>query len=107
MRISDLSSDVCSSDLVTLDTRVEARDVYGYYCIAGTGVDPSSPYACNHYQGPQCRVVQSWDIPCGYDYYSGYYWGCYGTLRVDLVSCSEPVPGAKIGRASGRERGWQ
>src|SRR3546814_5369938 len=22
---------------VTLDTRVEARDVYGYYCIAGTG----------------------------------------------------------------------
>src|SRR3546814_8763670 len=58
MRISDWSSDVCSSDL------------------------------------PQCRVVQSWDIPCGYDYYSGYYWGCYGTLRVDLVSCSEPVPGA-------------
>jgi len=79
---------------VTLDARVEARDVYGYYCIAGTGVDPSSPYACDHYQGPQCRVVQSWDIPCGYDYYSGYYWGCYGTLRVDLVSCTEPVPGA-------------
>ena len=79
---------------VTLDTRVEARDVYGYYCIAGTGVDPSSLYACDHYQGPQCRVVQSWDIPCGYDYYSGYYWGCYGTLRIDLVSCSEPVPGA-------------
>src|SRR3546814_5756640 len=44
---------------VTLDTRVEARDVYGYYCIAGTGVDPSSPYACDHYQGPQCRVVRS------------------------------------------------
>src|SRR3546814_1592167 len=42
MRISDWSSDVCSSDL---------------------------------------------DV-------SGYYWGCYGTLRVDLVSCSEPVPGA-------------
>src|SRR3546814_19710948 len=42
MRISDWSSDVCSSDL---------------------------------------------DV-------SGYYWGCYGTLRVDLVSCSEPDPGA-------------
>src|SRR3546814_9901355 len=52
---------------VTLDTRVEARAVYGYYCIAGPGVDPSSPYACDHSQGPQCRVVQSWDIPCDHD----------------------------------------
>src|SRR3546814_12622348 len=42
---------------VTLDTRVEARDVYGYYCIAGTGVDPSSPYACTHYPGDRKSVV--------------------------------------------------
>ena len=31
---------------VTLTARVEQRQVYGYYCVGGSGVDPASVYNC-------------------------------------------------------------
>src|SRR3546814_3220453 len=34
---------------VPLEVRAEPRQVYGYYCVAGSGVDPTGIYACNHY----------------------------------------------------------
>src|SRR3546814_1397769 len=41
---------------VPLEVRAEPRQVYGYYCVAGSGVDPTGIYACNHYPAPQCPV---------------------------------------------------
>jgi conjugal transfer mating pair stabilization protein TraN len=79
---------------VTLDARVEQRQVYGYYCVGGSGVDTATIYNCNNYPSPQCRVTQSYPINfC--DPYFGIYWGCStGDLHVDLVSCNAPVAGA-------------
>jgi conjugal transfer mating pair stabilization protein TraN len=79
---------------VTLTARVEQRQVYGYYCVGGSGVDPASVYNCNRYPAPQCTVTQSYPINLC-DPYFGIYWGCNsGDLRVDLVSCTAPVDGA-------------
>ena len=79
---------------VTLTARVEQRQVYGYYCVGGSGVDPASVYNCNRYPAPQCTVTQSYPINLC-DPYFGIYWGCNsGDLRVDLVSCTSPVDGA-------------
>ena len=79
---------------VTLTARVEQRQVYGYYCVGGSGVDPVSVYNCNRYPAPQCTVTQSYPINLC-DPYFGIYWGCNsGDLRVDLVSCTSPVDGA-------------
>ena len=79
---------------VTLTARVEQRQVYGYYCVGGSGVDPASVYNCNRYPAPQCTVTQSYPINLC-DPYFGIYWGCNsGDLRVDLVSCTAPVEGA-------------
>src|SRR3546814_19730502 len=50
---------------VPLEVRAEPRQVYGYYCVAGSGVDPTGIYACNHYPAPQCTVTQSWPIKLG------------------------------------------
>ncbi|MEL0212398.1 MAG: conjugal transfer protein TraN, partial [Novosphingobium sp.] len=79
---------------ITLEASATPRDIYGYYCVGGSGVDPASIYACNHYPAPQCTVTQSWPINLC-DPYFGIYWGCnYGDLHVDLVSCTAPVEGA-------------
>jgi conjugal transfer mating pair stabilization protein TraN len=79
---------------VTLSARVEQRQVYGYYCVAGSGFDPASIYNCNRYPAPQCTVTQSYPINLC-DPFSGIYWGCNsGDLRVDMVSCTAPVDGA-------------
>ncbi|RXR25230.1 conjugal transfer protein TraN [Sphingobium fluviale] len=79
---------------ITLEASATPRDIYGYYCVGGSGVDPASIYACNHYPAPQCTVTQSWPINLC-DPYFGIYWGCsYGDLHVDLVSCTAPVDGA-------------
>ncbi|OYX46369.1 MAG: conjugal transfer protein TraN [Sphingomonadales bacterium 32-64-22] len=79
---------------VTLNATIEQRQVYGYYCVGGSGVDPASIYNCNRYPAPQCTVTQSYPINLC-DPYLGIYWGCNsGDLRVDLVSCTAPVDGA-------------
>ena len=75
---------------VTLAAKVEQRQVYGYYCVGGSGVDPASIYNCNRYPAPKCTVTQSYPINLC-DPYLGIYWSCNsGDLRVDLVSCTEP-----------------
>ena len=72
---------------MTLNATIEQRQVYGYYCVGGSGVDPASIYNCNRYPAPQCTVTQSYPINLC-DPYLGIYWGCNsGDLRVDLVSC--------------------
>ena len=79
---------------VTLNATVEQRQVYGYYCVGGSGVDPNTIYNCNKYPAPQCRVTQSYPINLC-DPYLGIYWGCNsGDIRVDMVSCTAPVDGA-------------
>jgi conjugal transfer mating pair stabilization protein TraN len=79
---------------ITLEASATPHEVYGYYCVGGSGVDPASIYACNHYPAPQCTITQSWPINLC-DPYLGIYWGCsYGDLHVDLVSCTAPVDGA-------------
>ena len=79
---------------VTLNATIQQRQVYGYYCVGGSGVDPASIYNCNRYPAPQCTVTQSYPINLC-DPYLGIYWGCNsGDLRVDLVSCTAPVDGA-------------
>ena len=44
---------------VTLNATIEQRQVYGYYCVGGSGVDPASIYNCNRYPAPQCTVTQA------------------------------------------------
>ncbi|GGD76901.1 hypothetical protein GCM10010990_28260 [Croceicoccus mobilis] len=82
-----------SEDLLTcpiaLEARIEQQTRYQYYCVEGSGIDPTSPYYCGNFPADTCTVTQSIPI-CGY--WSGYYWGCYCTLRVDVLSCSETVP---------------
>jgi conjugal transfer mating pair stabilization protein TraN len=86
------------------ECRVEQRQVYGYYCVGGSGVDPASIYNCNRYPAPQCTVTQSYPINLC-DPYFGIYWGCNsGDLRVDLVSCTAPVDGATPYTRDRRER---
>lgn len=79
---------------VTLNAKVEQKSVYGYYCVGGSGVDPSTIYNCNRYPAPQCTVTQTYPINLC-DPFLGIYWGCNsGDLHVDLVSCNAPVSGA-------------
>lgn len=73
---------------VTLTARVEQRQVYGYYCVGGSGVDPASVYNCNRYAAPQCTVTQSYPINLC-DPYFGIYWGCNSG---DLRSISSVAP---------------
>jgi conjugal transfer mating pair stabilization protein TraN len=86
---------------VTLTAKVEQRQVYGYYCVRGTGsgVDPAAIYNCNRYPAPQCTVTQSFPInTCG-PYPNP---GCNpGDVWVDLLSCNAPVEGATPYKVTG------
>jgi conjugal transfer mating pair stabilization protein TraN len=77
---------------VTLTAKVEQRQVYGYYCVRGSGFNPASIYNCDRYPAPQCTVTQSSPInTCG-PYQS---WGCNpGDLWLNQLSCTTPVEGA-------------